>query len=140
MTANPKTILQDDTIHLALERMEEVGCHHLPVLSDDNHLVGIVSSRDCMMVLELPYSEMEAWRVTALALHTPVRKAMTPAPIVVEPSTLVIDAARLMLTHHISCLPVMRGETLVGIITDSDLLIALIRVLGGSTASLLPAN
>jgi CBS domain-containing protein len=54
---------------------------------------------------------------------------MSPAPIIIEPDSSVEEAARLMLTHHIGCLPVMRGETLVGIITTSDLVIALINLL-----------
>ena len=49
---------------------------------------------------------------------------MSPAPIMIEPDATATEAARLMLTHRIGCLPVMRGETLVGIITRSDILIA----------------
>jgi CBS domain-containing protein len=49
---------------------------------------------------------------------------MTPAPIVVEPEMDADEAARLMLTNHIGCLPVMRSETLVGIVTTSDMLVA----------------
>jgi predicted transcriptional regulator len=51
---------------------------------------------------------------------------MTPAPTVVEPGTSADEAARLMLMHEIGCLPVMRSETLVGIITRSDILLAFI--------------
>jgi acetoin utilization protein AcuB len=54
---------------------------------------------------------------------------MTPAPIVVEPDASVVKAAQLFLNHRISCLPVMRDETLVGIITTSDILVAFVRLL-----------
>jgi len=64
------------------------------------------------------------WQDEELANHLPVRAIMTPAPIIVEPNTSADEAARLMLVNHISCLPVMRGETLVGIITTSDILMA----------------
>jgi predicted transcriptional regulator len=53
-----------------------------------------------------------------------VRSVMTPAPIVIEPDAPVHEAARLMLAAYIRCLPVMRSETLIGIVTTSDLLIA----------------
>jgi acetoin utilization protein AcuB len=52
---------------------------------------------------------------------------MTPAPIIVEPDTSAAEAARLMLVNQISCLPVMRGETLIGILTSSDIFMAFIR-------------
>ena len=53
---------------------------------------------------------------------------MTPAPIIVEPNTPAAEAARLMLVNHIGCLPVMRSETLVGIITKSDILMAFMNI------------
>jgi len=53
---------------------------------------------------------------------------MTPAPIVVEPNAAASEAARLMLTHRIGCLPVMRVETLVGVITRSDILVAFMNI------------
>jgi predicted transcriptional regulator len=52
---------------------------------------------------------------------------MTPAPIIIEPHAPVVQAARLMLVNHISSLPVMRSETLVGIVTKSDILVAFMR-------------
>jgi CBS domain-containing protein len=53
---------------------------------------------------------------------------MTPAPIVVEPDAEAVEAARLMLNNHINCLPVILGETVVGIVTTSDILIAFMEV------------
>lgn len=127
MTANPVTIRQDGTIREALGKMAEIGCHHLPVLSDDGHLIGVVSDNDCHVALNLPYKLRNEWRGNQKASSQQIRSVMTPAPIVVEPGTIAVEAARLMLYNHISCLPVMRGETLIGIITTSDILMAFIR-------------
>ncbi len=124
MTARPVTIDQDDTLRSALELMEQVGCHHLPVLGVDGHLVGIISDRDCRTALNSPYILRERWQDDELVNKLLVRAMMTPAPIVVEPDTPVEEAARLMLKSHISSLPVMRSETLVGIVTTSDILVA----------------
>ena len=49
---------------------------------------------------------------------------MTPAPIVVPPEAPAEEAARRMLQNRISCLPVMRDETLVGIVTRTDIVAA----------------
>lgn len=124
MTAKPVTINQDSTLREALEVMEHVGCHHLPVMGYDGHLVGIISDRDCRTALNSPYIMRERWQDDELVNKLLVRTMMTPAPIVVEPNTSAEEATRLMLRNHISCLPVMRSETLVGIVTTSDILVA----------------
>lgn len=48
---------------------------------------------------------------------------MTRAPLCVTPETIIVEAARLMLQHRISGLPVVDAEgAIVGIITEGDLL------------------
>jgi len=69
-------------------------------------------------------SDTKAPENSSLVNTLRVSHSMTPAPIIVEPDAPAHEAARLMLEHVIGCLPVMRGETLVGIITRSDLLMA----------------
>jgi CBS domain-containing protein len=128
MTPRPVTINQDKTLRDALNLMEEIGCHHLPVTGFDSHLVGILSDRDCRTALNSPYVLRERWQDDELVNTLLVRAMMTPAPIVVEPDAPVAEATRLMLRNHINCLPVMRSETLVGIITTSDILIAFMRM------------
>jgi acetoin utilization protein AcuB len=124
MTANPVTIKQNSTLGDALRIMERVGCHHLPVIGHDGHLVGILSDRDCRTALNSPYILREGWQDDELINRLLVRAMMTPAPIVVEPDTPADEAVRLMLKNHISCVPVMKSETLIGIVTTSDILIA----------------
>ena len=136
MTHKPVTIHPQNTLRMALEKMEEVGCHHLPVISSAGHLVGILSDRDCRTALNSPYILRERWSDENLADNLLVRSIMTAAPIVTEPDALVGDAARLMLTNHVNCLPVMRSETLVGIITSSDILTAFITIGSNGAQSL----
>jgi acetoin utilization protein AcuB len=124
MTEKPVTIRPGNTLREALEAMDRVGCHHLPVVSVDSHVVGILSERDCRTALNSPHIRRERWQDEALADHLQVRTIMTSAPIIIEPDASADEAARLMLVNHISCLPVMRGETLIGIITTSDILMA----------------
>jgi CBS domain-containing protein len=127
MTTYPITIRPTHTLREAMETMEQVGCHHLPVISPQGHLVGIVTARDCRQALRLPDIVREYWQDEALADHLLARDVMSPAPIITEPDTPVAEAAELMLEQYVSCLPVMRGETLVGIITLSDVVMAFIR-------------
>ena len=50
-----------------------------------------------------------------------VSKYMSTTPIVVEPSTTLLRATALMKEHDIRHLPVVAGEKLVGLVTQSDL-------------------
>ena len=58
---------------------------------------------------------------------------MTSSVITVSPDTYVEKAARLFRKHHIAGLPVLRGKRLVGIITESDVIEALVEVAGQDT-------
>lgn len=124
MTATPVTIRHDSTLGEALRTMEQVGCRHLPVMSNDKHLIGMVSDRDCRTALNSPNIMRERWQDDKVINQTRIRHIMSPAPIIIEDDLPAHEAARLMLTHSISALPVMRGETLVGIVTTSDILMA----------------
>jgi acetoin utilization protein AcuB len=124
MTVKPVTVHQDDTLRKALETMERVGCRHLPVMNSEGQLVGVLSDRDCRTALNSPYILREWWQDSQLVNNLPVRAMMTPAPIVIEPDAGADEAARLMRDHKINCLPVILGETLVGIVTTSDILAA----------------
>ena len=128
MTRNPMTIRSDQTLREALKIMEQNEFHHLPVLSEARHLVGIITDRDCRLALRLPDVVHEYWKDNATVDDLTVGDVMTVAPIVVEPDTLIVQAAQTLLMNYVSCLPVMLGETLVGIVTISDILIAFVKM------------
>ena len=128
MTENPVIVRADKSLRTALQLMEDHQVKHLPVLSQQGHLVGVISDRDCRHALNSPYILRERWQDEELAIRLKVRNIMTSAPIVIEPDTSAEELARLMLNHGIGCLPVMRAETLVGIVTRSDLLVAFMNI------------
>ena len=128
MTVHPITITSEATLAGAVAVMRTAGCHHLPVISAEKHLIGILSIHDCAQALGELLQKSAAIMNTELANAIPVSMVMTPAPIIVEPDVPAYEAARLMLQHFIGCLPVMREETLVGIVTRSDLLMAFMAV------------
>jgi acetoin utilization protein AcuB len=126
MTAKPVTIHQDGTLHDVLALMEAHHCRHVPVLNGEGQLVGMISDRDCRLALNSPYLVRETWQDDLLAHRLRARTIMTPAPVAIEPDAAAADAARLMLEYRVSALPVMRSETLIGIVTTSDILAAYI--------------
>lgn len=128
MTENPITIRADKSLRAALQVMEDNHVKHLPVISSQGHLVGVVSDRDCRHALNSPFIMRERWQDEELTTRLKVRAVMTAAPIVAEPATSAEELVRLMLHHGIGCLPIMRAETIVGIITRSDILVAFMNI------------
>jgi acetoin utilization protein AcuB len=61
------------------------------------------------------------WELNFLLARLTVGQVMTKSLIVVEPDRDSRDAARIMLDHKIGALPVLEGERLVGILTETDL-------------------
>lgn len=128
MTAKPATASPDASVAHALNLMMSGGFHHLPIMSRSGHLVGIVTLRDCRIALNLPQITDETVLTHSKAKNIRLRDIMTTAPIVTSPDMEVFDAAMLMYENNINSLPVMLDETLVGIMTSSDLLVACIQI------------
>jgi acetoin utilization protein AcuB len=129
MTEHPVTVRLNDSLRTAVEQMQAYNCRRLPVVNADGALVGIVTDRDTRLALHSPFVLGEKWAEDALLDGVAVRECMTSAPITVEPTTDISDAINLMLVHRIGGLPVLRGETIVGIITSTDVMTAFARYL-----------
>jgi CBS domain-containing protein len=55
--------------------------------------------------------------------HRNVGDIMTPDPRAIEPSTPIVEAARLMRDQDVGPLPIVEGERVVGMLTDRDIVI-----------------
>lgn len=128
MTVNPTTVSPQDTLRTAIEKMALVGCRRLPV-TEKGRVVGIVADLDIREALNSPIILRDRWQDEELMDHATVEACMTPDPVTVTPDTPVVEAARLMRDRKIGGLPVMDSEELVGIVTETDLLDALVKLL-----------
>ena len=128
MTRNPATVAPNDSIRVAIDRMREHNCRRLPVL-EKGMLVGIVTDRDLRRATNSPLVLRERWYDEFLLDHIPVRACMTEKPITVTPQTPLVDASKIMRDRKIGGLPVVDGDVLVGIVTETDLLNYLITLL-----------
>ena len=128
MTRRPVTVPPDATVAAALSAMRRGRFRHLPVVAG-GELVGVVAHGD----LETsPGTPVEAAESLA---ERPLSEVMSTEPVTVWPDEPVEVAARLLVEHAIGCLPVVADDGLVGILTESDLFLVLLRLLGGDEPS-----
>jgi acetoin utilization protein AcuB len=126
MTERPASVRLHSTLREVLVLMEQLGCHHMPVLNTENRLVGIISDRDCRLAMNSPYITRKYWQNDELLNSLSARMIMISSPLVITPDADAVEAAKVMLTERIGCLPVMYDDSLVGIITRSDILMTFI--------------
>lgn len=129
MKRNPVTIDKDSGINEALRLLQEHRIRHLPVM-DGEKMVGIVTDRDIRRVLPSPATSLEIHELNYLLDKLRIGEVMTKKVITVVPETTLEEAAKLLLDHKIGGLPVMDGEELVGIITETDILEVFLEVMG----------
>jgi acetoin utilization protein AcuB len=116
ITVHPDTSLQD-----ALHLMHTEHIRTLPVIDKRGSLVGIVAERDLIQASPSEATSLSVWEVSYLLSKVTIQKLMTAKVITVNEDTPLEEAARIMADHKITGLPVVRGDKLVGIITETDL-------------------
>lgn len=122
MTIRVVTVDMDDSLEVIRDIFRKVRFHHL-LVTDDNKLVGIISDRDVLKAIS-PYvgtmSETDRDRAT---LNKRAHQIMSHHPVTVRQSCHLPEAAHVMLTRGVSCLPVTnRDGEILGVVTWKDVL------------------
>jgi len=130
MSTKPVTVLDDTPITDALRTMRQSEVRRMPVLDESGKLVGIVSEKDLLVASPSPVSSLTVSEVHYLLNHLLVSELMSRDVITVGPDTPVEEAARIMVDYKIGGLPVMEGDRLVGIITETDVFTVLLEMFG----------
>ena len=130
MTHNAITIKDDTSLDDALRIMRENKVRRLPVLDRTGKLVGIVSEKDLLYASPSPATTLSVWEIHGLLSRIRVNELMTKNVITVCEDCPIEEAARIMVDNKIGGLPVMRGNTMVGIITETDLFKTFLELMG----------
>ena len=122
--SNAPITIRDETVYWeAFDTMREKDLHHIPVVNEDNAVVGILTRRDLQISAQ---HFKEAPVEVSEVMHSPV--------VTISPGEPLSEAAKQMIDNRIGGLPVLdTNDQMVGILTETDLLRALIDQLGKET-------
>jgi acetoin utilization protein AcuB len=121
ISRTPVTVGRATPVLEARRMMLERRVRHLLVTEHDK-LVGIVTDRDIRLNMPSPATTLSVWELNYLLARLTVGEVMTKSVIVVDPERDAREAAAILLSEKIGALPVLDGETLVGIVTETDFL------------------
>jgi CBS domain-containing protein len=115
MNQAPRMIAPDDPLDLAEAVMRGTHARHWPVVRDRS-LVGVLSLRD-LLAAQAPAGAACIGRADQLRAY----HIMSTASIVARPGDELVAVAEIMSRHHLSTLPVVRDEELLGVVTIDHL-------------------
>lgn len=111
LMSSPVNFLKStDTLELLLEHMEKYKFRHFPIVNDQESLVGIVSDRDVIRVINKEKT-------------IKISEFMSNEVLTALESTRIQDIAKIMLHEQINCLPIINTDhVVIGIITQTNIL------------------
>lgn len=113
----------------ALSLMKKEKIRRTPVVKD-GRLVGIISDKDLLNASPSDATSLSVWEINFLLSQITVGEIMTREVLTVTEDTPIEDAARIMADNKIGGLPVMRDNTVVGLITETDLFAIFLEMMG----------
>ena len=134
MTPNPICGHPETPVAEAQKLMQENDIRHLPILDEDNKLVGLITQRSLMQAVPDDLSQFSPFVVNYILAKLQAQNIMVRDVVTIDPDTTIEEAARIIADKKIGCLPVMQDEELVGIISDSDLFSIMMELLGARRA------
>jgi len=120
----PETPITD-----ALNLMKSERVRRLPVLKRGK-LVGIVSDKELLNASPAPAASLNVWELTYLLGKLTIGEIMSRDVLTVAEDTPIEEAARIMADYKIGGMPVMRGDEIVGMITETDLFRVFLEMFG----------
>ena len=120
MSTDVFTLGRNDNLSVADDLMKQQRIRHIPVVNSDGDLCGILTQRDLfrgILLKSLGYGTRAEQRILD---SLSIKDAMHEEVLTISPDSALSDAATLMLSKKVGCLPVVDGERLVGMISEAD--------------------
>jgi acetoin utilization protein AcuB len=128
------TIRPEVPIQEALNLMHKEHVRRFPVIDHHGRMIGLVSESDLMNASPSEATSLSVWELNYLISKITVERVMTRKIITTSEDIPLEEAARIMADNKIGSLPVMRGDNLIGMITETDLFKIFLELLGAREA------
>ncbi len=115
------TVSEGDRLSTVEDIMRLGRVRHMPVVRAGT-LVGVVLEWDLLRASLSSQIDVKADMHRAFLHGVEIAKVMSAPAIVIDPAASVKQAARKMADGKIGCLPVVDGDVLIGLITETDVL------------------
>lgn len=130
MTSTVTSLTVDARLLDAALLIRRTGKRHVPVVSADGKVLGIISDRDVSRLAPSVLSPVAADDYNKIFEGTPVTLAMTKDPVTIHPDAPIQQAVHIMTSRKFSSVLVTEPDgKLVGILTVTDLLALLDQLL-----------
>jgi acetoin utilization protein AcuB len=131
MTRHPMMADEAMPVVEAQRLMGEARIRRLPVVGDGKRLVGLIT-RQSLLVDPGKLGSLNMWEIAGYLSKLAVGDVMIKAKDVVTigPEVPIEEAARIMVESKVGSLPVIEGDVVVGIITETDLLAQMSAMMG----------
>ncbi len=113
MTTDLFTVQKDDLLEFTANLIEWRKIRYVPVENDDHQLIGLITMRGLFRQYSKKINHEEELQET-------VEEIMITNPITIHPEASIIEAMDIMNSQKIGCLPVVKNNRLVGIITEQN--------------------
>lgn len=130
MKKNPITTTAETSIVDVADILKENHIHRLPVLDKKGKLIGVITEKDILHASPSPVSSLSVYEMPYMLSRLKVSNLMTKDVRTIDPDTTVEEAAKIMVDDDLSCLPVIEGDKLVGIVSKSDMFKVLYELFG----------
>jgi CBS domain-containing protein/gamma-glutamylcysteine synthetase len=122
MTTDLFTVQKDDILEFVANLMDWRRIQYVPVEDDKKHLVGLVTMRMIFNAYSQAVNHDED-------VDKSVEEIMIKNPITIHPEASIMEAMDIMASQQIGCLPVVKNNRLVGIITEQNYMKTVSRLL-----------
>ncbi|MBP2241433.1 acetoin utilization protein AcuB [Cytobacillus eiseniae] len=126
MNTTITTLSENNSIAEAIQVMDEKKIRHLPIIDQNQQLIGLVTDRDIRDATPSIFETEELKQ----ELQNPLKMIMKTDVITGHPHDFVEEISAILYEHRIGCLPIINHNRLVGIVTETDLLRTLVELTG----------
>ena len=136
MTKHPVMVEPSMSIVEIQGIMSETKVRHLPVAEEGKRLVGLIT-QETLRVPPTKLTSLNVWEITRFLSELTAKDVMIKGKdvITIDPDATIEEAAQIMAENKIGCLPVLEDNIIVGIITDTDMMMHLMEMLAAPMPS-----